>query len=501
MPPDSRQSDTDPVLELAAGVEISWTRQQPTKASFVAATNAPLRSEDLSDNALDAWAEEVDGFRRRLDDIAVSTGPNEVARRQLDRFVCELEHGVRVDAYRVSWQPYWQLLFQSLAQLLPVPGTTQHLRHKLDAASKWLECGLERARRDGFRTTDRDLALARGLLRLATKPLRPEVDWPPRLVATLEAIAALSPTPGRAGQGVPARQYVQDVIGVRDDLTELHEQCLARCRQEGTRLAALLPADKPEQSSIPDLYAWLGDLVDRLADASSALMEPHQRPKVSLSVAPTILSTLVTDALFLPVCSHLYLTSSVPRDPTAKQRAWLAMTLAHELFPGHGLHLAVSAHSPAGRLAHVYRSLVGFEGWAVRAESAASSIGQTVPLVDTMVVLHRVRRFAAATRSLQRLLELGRISDDDLWLDSLPDCTERTELAGMIERTVTHEAWTNVAYCSGLLATEKAVAHWTRLGGSERDYARLGPIHPDDATLLVGDGLAGATQERTTHAV
>src|SRR6266480_837851 len=504
------------VQEVEDRLLESYSSLQPTSYSIW----GPWRSgssEDLSDAGLARW-------EKTLHDISIAVSAahsachsrvDEVALGELRRFLDQqiLIH-VKQRPYTSRASAYTQLCCLALLPLFVGPSVEKHRRidsgildQRIEGCVDWLKIGEQRLKAGTLTFTERDRSVVSKLRLQLVQSDYASNKTCQRILELLERWQGSAFQTSSNPVRLDPVSFMHSILGVSLSLTALGRVISKRLLREISHLEHALKESSDSDLSSDTLEGrasqpaeWLDRMDDFIRAYARGRFLKSVGPKPSLVGRPSFLEAVVSESLYLPPTAlgnspngsgTLLINPLNLQDASSPLlRANLALTLAHELCPGHDEHYRRGHSSPLSRLYEITRSMVGLEGWAFFAESSILGIKDTFPLAEVAVYFQRARRFGTVLEQLRQITHSKENARGYLieMFSPLPS-SEKAKLLHYIEADGPH--WLRLlAYCVGLIETENALSTIARNQSTDIDasvveaYLEWGPLNPSQVAKL-----------------
>jgi hypothetical protein len=509
------------VTQLIERTTALWFKHWPVFASL---WGMPIEqaTEDLSDAGLAAWNDALASIESSIQATRQHTSSivDSIAISELERWLVEERYRHSIQSiYRTRATPYLRLCaFALLPPFLrsDVVDSSRHdpadVEQRLRSCLAWLETAERRIDAGQIVVSVRDCRLSEYLSRVIG---RWSAEASPVALTLADRLDKWSGFKSRtAGDPMRVRLawYVENVIGWRQFDGDTAESVMARLEREVAALIDVLQ-ETPWQGTPQSLdglddacVEWIDDLGAELRRQIAVCDLLHASAPARIGLMPTLIEPFARHAIYLPTCmddgwgkreAMLLIGRSYPRE----LRRLLAVTLAHELCPGHHEQLSRAASSPLASLTTLTRSPLGLEGWACNAERLLLRLPEVVVGVKATTHFQCIGRLIASVRILGLVLPRLRDTLERRLASSLGRLSIEQQRA--LEATRSESEFEDpkiLAYTLGLLDTESSLARVAHVLGSAPDshetidaFLRWGPIRPSSIADLVEHATSGST--------
>ncbi|HLN64505.1 MAG TPA: hypothetical protein VK464_23530 [Symbiobacteriaceae bacterium] len=529
------------IRDLADRAQACWRAKQPIAASLWGPVQH-LGAEDLSDAGLLDWIDHLErlGAESATARARAVTVADEALLTELDRVVSDKLYQARVQQpYRVGLSPYLMLIGAGLLPFVLTPSLLTEspgaFEARLTAACQWLGEAERRHASAGLSVREQDLLQARRLAEsLAEFIAARSVDERTQTAAEnlggqLRAWAEQQPCqPTPSQRPAPDLESLLDAsLGTKKSLAWWQEQMLERLDLELERFNQASAdggtlddlANRFDWPAVdgwsPDgdsghsdagtpadpfgVLPWLKTVYQRLQRQAHGRFFRDQPVSAPIRVAPPLATILVPEALFLfdPASAargSLLISPQLlqrTRPMTWRFRMYAALVVAHELCPGHHLHVVSGRNGALAPYLDVFQSPTGLEGWAVHAEHVVAEFGAAAAVVTHY---QYIRRLLPATLALTQVRN-GKEAARQVLTDVIRRAPTLTK-----EITPDRLGWSSLPYAVGLLEAEMMLGQLYQTLGAEdwlktrEAYLAQGILSPSSAARMAAVALRSTGQ-------
>lgn len=470
---------------------------KPVSMSWWTAVD-PLGTEDISEGGHERWLNVMSDLCRRSETLVRTTRADDIAISEMRRYLKEQEFRTG----STSASTYLQLVGLALLPLRTKSrldgDMLKFLRLRLDQCYVWLKKATNDLQRKALSIKDGDRKAANAMREDLLEWLRPYKLEQSPVVDMLRTWASVhcENLHSASRRTTNLDQFLREILGCQLSYRDLEVQLEHQIQHDIDLISNYRAkhdgAQQPtSNSAMTCIGEWDVQFRKVVYERMGVVAEPAE-----VQPAPGILSAIVTDALYWPRNdgegkSHgiLFVNPGIlGGNLSPKLRGELGMIVAHELCPGHALHIALGSRSPFSKFFQFGRSSVGLEGWGLVAEEIIAQEINSQAL-HLAVRAHRLRRLLPVYRTIGGAIKGQTSTYDNInrWITGLPSDLKQwlTPLVGM-------PALPLLPYVLGWFETL-----WTthdRLGNiplalsaETHRYMRWGPLSPHSIHVLEED--------------